>query len=89
MRPAQEVSDAGNVDDTVQKQQEVEDDFFPPFPNMRESIRSRPSDHVEDQEKPRRRLRNVPRPDYAEMVANKDPWNAPEMEIEVGPAGRK
>ncbi|KAI1654955.1 hypothetical protein F4813DRAFT_192632 [Daldinia decipiens] len=26
-------------------------------------------------EKPRRTPRSVPRPDYAELVANKDPWN--------------
>ncbi|KAI0173066.1 hypothetical protein GGR52DRAFT_571565 [Hypoxylon sp. FL1284] len=31
-------------------------------------------------EKPRRTPRSVPRPDYAELIANKDPWNLSDMD---------
>lgn len=62
--------------------QQVDDDFSPPFPKLREPARSRQSDRGEECEKPRRGRRNVPRPDYAEMVANKDPWII-EAEAEV------
>ncbi|KAK5633353.1 hypothetical protein RRF57_009067 [Xylaria bambusicola] len=48
------------------------DDFSPPFPRLRESIHSHQSTNEGECEKPRRTLRNVPRLDYAEIVA---PWN--------------
>ncbi|KAI1432539.1 hypothetical protein GGR50DRAFT_589319 [Xylaria sp. CBS 124048] len=37
---------------------------------------------VPEKRLPRRTPRNIPRPDYAEMVANKDPWSVPEAEVE-------
>ncbi|KAI0454172.1 hypothetical protein F5B21DRAFT_476870 [Xylaria acuta] len=83
--PVGSSGDTSQVDDTedmARRHQEIEDAFSPPFPKLRESLRSRQSDHEAEHEKPRRARRNVPRPDYAEMVANKDPWNASEMEIE-------
>jgi hypothetical protein len=88
VRSSRDASRADDVEEIVRKHQEIDDDFSPPFPQLRESLRSRQPDHEADQEKPRRALRNVPRPDYAEMVANKDFWNAPEMEAEVGPVCR-
>ncbi|KAI1322594.1 hypothetical protein F5Y16DRAFT_404302 [Xylariaceae sp. FL0255] len=63
-------------EDMMRKHKEIDDDFYPPFPQARESPRSRSSDQGQDLEKPRRPLRNVPRPDYKEMVAGKDPWDA-------------
>ncbi|KAI3321137.1 hypothetical protein HD806DRAFT_524440 [Xylariaceae sp. AK1471] len=88
VKSARDASRADDMEDIVRKHQEIDDDFSPPFPQLRESLRNRQSDHEEDHEKPRRALRNVPRPDYAEMVANKDFWNAPEMDNEVGSVGR-
>ncbi|KAI0469172.1 hypothetical protein F4859DRAFT_488788 [Xylaria cf. heliscus] len=73
---------ADDIDDMVRRHQEIEDAFSPPLPQVRESPRCHRSDREVGLEKPRRALRNVPRPDYAEMVANKDPWNASEIEIE-------
>ncbi|KAI8945722.1 hypothetical protein F4801DRAFT_593912 [Xylaria longipes] len=78
-----DTSQADDTEDTVRIHQEIEDAFSPPFPKLRESLRSRQSDREVEHEKPHRARRNVPRPDYAEMVANKDPWNTPEIEIEV------
>lgn len=83
MRSPGDTSQAYDVEDMVRRHQEIEDDFSPPFPKLRESLRSRQSDREAEHEKPHRARRNVPRPDYAEMVANKDPWNASEAEIEV------
>ncbi|KAI0441600.1 hypothetical protein F4803DRAFT_411773 [Xylaria telfairii] len=83
VRSPGDTSQAYDAEDMVRRHQEIEDDFSPPFPKLRESLRSRQSDREPEHEKPRRARRNVPRPDYAEMVANKDPWNASEAEIEV------
>ncbi|KAI1750740.1 hypothetical protein F4782DRAFT_548506 [Xylaria castorea] len=77
-----DTSQADDIEEMVRRHQEIEDAFSPPFPKLRESFRSRQSDREAKHEKPRRARRNVPRPDYAEMVANKDPWNASEIEIE-------
>ncbi|KAI1810525.1 hypothetical protein GGS20DRAFT_567119 [Poronia punctata] len=48
------------------------------FPEQRDPTRNHQSGHQMIQS--RRPLRNVPRPDYAEMVANKDPWDVLEAE---------
>ncbi|KAI0544744.1 hypothetical protein F4679DRAFT_563656 [Xylaria curta] len=75
---------AEGMKETMCRYQEVEYDSSTPSPKLRESLRGRQSDREAEHEKPRRARRNVPRPDYAEMVANKDPWNASETETEVG-----
>ncbi|KAI1735629.1 hypothetical protein F4680DRAFT_434618 [Xylaria scruposa] len=75
---------AEGIKEMMCRHQEIEYDFSTPSPNLRESFRGRQSDREAEHEKPRRARRNVPRPDYAEMIANKDPWNASETETEVG-----
>ncbi|KAJ3552403.1 hypothetical protein NPX13_g11121 [Xylaria arbuscula] len=65
---------------------DTDDDFSPPFPKLRESLHTRHSTHKTEHEKPRRTLRNVPRPDYAGMAA---PWNVPELEIKKEPKAAK
>ncbi|KAI1360966.1 hypothetical protein F5Y08DRAFT_343131 [Xylaria arbuscula] len=65
---------------------DTDDDFSPPFPKLRESLHTRQSTHKTEHEKPRRTLRNVPRPDYAGMAA---PWNVPELEIKKEPKAAK
>ncbi|KAJ8125946.1 hypothetical protein O1611_g7692 [Lasiodiplodia mahajangana] len=76
------LSQANDAETIVRKHQEIDDDFSVPLPKLRRSLCDRESDSEEVNEKPRRTRRNVPRPDYAEMVANKDPWNAPESDTE-------
>ncbi|GAP91444.1 hypothetical protein SAMD00023353_6200230 [Rosellinia necatrix] len=66
-------------EDVAQRHQEIDDDFCPPFSKLQSPPHSRQPD---PEEKPRRTRRNVPRPDYAEMVANKDPWNILEAETD-------
>ncbi|CAJ2504684.1 Uu.00g120780.m01.CDS01 [Anthostomella pinea] len=46
------------------------------------SIHARQSDDESEPEKPRRTPRSVPRPDYAELVANKDPCNGSDADSE-------
>ncbi|KAI0532738.1 hypothetical protein GGR58DRAFT_517496 [Xylaria digitata] len=79
-----ETSAQGNpqVDNTgdIMLRDEDLDDFCPSFPKLRDSIRSRQSDHEENHGKPRRARRNVPRLDYAEIAA---PWSASEVDTEV------
>ncbi|KAI0872425.1 hypothetical protein GGS24DRAFT_491506 [Hypoxylon argillaceum] len=79
---------ADDVDNTVRKHQEIDDDFSPLSPKLRGSLRNRQSDGEEVDKNLRRTRRNVSRPDYAEIVANKDPWNTPEIEVEVSLTGR-
>ncbi|KAI1189735.1 hypothetical protein F5B17DRAFT_438654 [Nemania serpens] len=79
-----DASQAEDLEDVERRHQEIEDDISSPSLKLRESLRSRQSDGGDGHEKPRRTRRNVPRPDYAEMVANKGPWSAPETEVEVG-----
>ncbi|KAI1421137.1 hypothetical protein F5Y12DRAFT_787701 [Xylaria sp. FL1777] len=50
------------------------------LPKLRESVRSRHSNNEREHEKPRRSLRSVTRPDYAEMAA---PWTVSEVGLEV------
>ncbi|KAI0103059.1 hypothetical protein GGR51DRAFT_261499 [Nemania sp. FL0031] len=76
------ISQANDAEAIVRKHQEIDDDFSPPLLKLRRSACDHESDSEEVHEKPRRTRRNVPRPDYAEMVANKDPWNAPESDTE-------
>ncbi|KAI0186248.1 hypothetical protein EV127DRAFT_175526 [Xylaria flabelliformis] len=73
---------AEDMEETLCEDQEIEYAFSTPTPKFQESLRGRQSDREAEHEKPRRARRNVPRPDYAEMVANKDPWNASETETE-------
>ncbi|KAI1125463.1 hypothetical protein F5Y10DRAFT_9053 [Nemania abortiva] len=79
---SKDISQANDAEDIVRKHQEIDDDFSPPSPKLRRSLWDHESDREKVHKKPRRTLRNLPRPDYAEMVANKDPWNAPEFEPE-------
>ncbi|KAI2636802.1 hypothetical protein GGS21DRAFT_513303 [Xylaria nigripes] len=81
---AQQSSDADDTEDITHEDPEANDTFSPPFTTLRDSLRGRQSDIETEPERPRRTLRNVPRPDYAEMVANKDPWNVPDVETEKG-----
>ncbi|KAI0399782.1 hypothetical protein F4802DRAFT_602663 [Xylaria palmicola] len=69
-----------DTDSTVEGVHEM-DDASSTLPKMRDKLCSRLSDR-EEEDRPHRARRNVPRPDYAEMVANKDPWNAPDSEPE-------
>ncbi|KAJ8109236.1 hypothetical protein ONZ43_g6189 [Nemania bipapillata] len=73
---------ADEADDIVRKHQEIEEDFSPPLPKLRGSLPNLQSDGEEEHKKLRRTRRNISRPDYAEIVANKDPWNAPEIETD-------
>ncbi|KAI0203666.1 hypothetical protein F4808DRAFT_417423 [Astrocystis sublimbata] len=84
-RPGSSVSTSQSdlAEFNVRDYQELEDTLDPSYSKLRESLRARESDRETEQEEPRRARRNVPRPDYAEMVANKDPWNSPEFEIET------
>ncbi|KAI0015296.1 hypothetical protein F4780DRAFT_91737 [Xylariomycetidae sp. FL0641] len=63
-----------DTQDSIVKSQEDDRQFT-------HSAKGESEEELED-ETPRRRLRTVPRPDYAEMVANKDPWNASDAESE-------
>lgn len=80
-----DASQADDPQDVERRHQEIENDISSPSRKLRESPRSRQSAGGDAHEKPRRTRRNVPRPDYAEMVANKGPWSTPEIETEVGP----
>ncbi|KAI5919602.1 hypothetical protein F4810DRAFT_497383 [Camillea tinctor] len=74
-----------DIQTILHKQEELEklDKDFVPAIKARESTSSRESDDDEPQpEKTRRPARNVPRPDYAELVANKDPWNTSDADSE-------
>ncbi|KAI8628362.1 hypothetical protein F5Y19DRAFT_135955 [Xylariaceae sp. FL1651] len=81
MKCAIDTSCADDTENMVRKHQEIDNYFSPPLPLLRESPHNHSLDHDEDQDKPRRTRRNVPRPDYAEMVANRDPWT-PEVDTE-------
>ncbi|KAI0145468.1 hypothetical protein GGR57DRAFT_506879 [Xylariaceae sp. FL1272] len=73
-RSAEVPTDADEVEDMMPKHKEIDDDFSPPFPKVRESPRNHTVDRDPEVETHRRPLRNVPRPDYAEMIAGKAPW---------------
>ncbi|GAW17679.1 hypothetical protein ANO14919_071390 [Xylariales sp. No.14919] len=77
--PSRVTPQADNTEHIVRNDEPIDDDFSPPFPSLRESIRSHQSDHEEDQGKPRRARRNVPRLDYAEIAA---PWKPSEVDTE-------
>ncbi|KAL7622632.1 hypothetical protein AAE478_008145 [Parahypoxylon ruwenzoriense] len=55
---------------------QVNDKNYTPSSKVRAHIISIGSDEESEGEKPRRTPRSVVRPDYAELVANKDPWNS-------------
>ncbi|KAI1177035.1 hypothetical protein F4777DRAFT_223172 [Nemania sp. FL0916] len=67
--------------DFLQTHQDIDDDFSPPSPELRGSLHKLQSDR-EEHMKLRRTRRNVTRPDYAELVANKDPLETFEIEPE-------
>ncbi|KAI1490945.1 hypothetical protein F5X96DRAFT_678733 [Biscogniauxia mediterranea] len=74
-----------DIQTILHKQEELEklDEDFVPIIKERESTSSRGSDDDEPEPgKTRRPARNVPRPDYAELVANKDPWNTSDADSE-------
>ncbi|KAI1496305.1 hypothetical protein F5X99DRAFT_424833 [Biscogniauxia marginata] len=74
-----------DIQTILHKQEELEklDKDFMPTIKVRVSTSSRESDDDEPEpEKARRPARNVPRPDYAELVANKDPWSASDADSE-------
>ncbi|KAI1298404.1 hypothetical protein F5Y03DRAFT_368182 [Xylaria venustula] len=77
--PSQRTSQTDHTEDTMGRYDET-DDKFSSLPKLRESARSRPSDHEREQEKRRRSSRNVPRQDYAEMIAA--PWTALDLDDE-------
>ncbi|KAI1164478.1 hypothetical protein F5B18DRAFT_615678 [Nemania serpens] len=85
LESSMDASQADDPQDVERRHQEIENDISSPSRKLRESPRSRQSAGGDAHEKPRRTRRNVPRPDYAEMVANKGPWSTPEIETEVGP----
>ncbi|KAF2963003.1 hypothetical protein GQX73_g10571 [Xylaria multiplex] len=77
--PANSNPQVDNTGDIMLRDEDM-DDFCPSFPKLRDSIRSRQSDHEENRGKLRRGRRNVPRLDYAEIAA---PWSASEVDTEV------
>lgn len=67
----------------MRKRQE-EDNNYTPSSKLHGPVAEDESDEGELQsEKPRRTRRSVVRPDYAELVANKDPWNLSDADSEV------
>ncbi|KAI3330263.1 hypothetical protein F4824DRAFT_505305 [Ustulina deusta] len=85
MTSPQDAPQADHTEDIIHRNEETDDDFCPLFLRLRDPARSRQSDREGEDEKPRRSLRNVARPDYAEMVA---PWSA-EVDIERTSKGVK
>ncbi|KAI0116741.1 hypothetical protein F4814DRAFT_447745 [Daldinia grandis] len=68
------------VADTLNVRKSKEDDknYTPSSKTRNPTVANETSESDEEEleaEKPRRTPRSVPRPDYAELVANKDPWN--------------
>ncbi|KAI0425634.1 hypothetical protein F5Y09DRAFT_321297 [Xylaria sp. FL1042] len=70
---------AVRTEDTVGRYEET-DDYFSPSSKLRESIRNHQLEHEGEHENLRRSSRNVPRQDYAEMIA---PWTIPGLDIET------
>ncbi|KAI0477137.1 hypothetical protein GGR56DRAFT_391015 [Xylariaceae sp. FL0804] len=70
------------LDEIARKHREIEEDFTT-APEPQDSLQLDDSDYDAD-ERPRRTPRSVPRPDYAEIVANKDSWNESDAESELG-----
>ncbi|KAI1111495.1 hypothetical protein F5Y14DRAFT_443264 [Nemania sp. NC0429] len=87
--PSTDAPEADDSEDIGRRQEDIEEDISSPSRKLRESLRSRQSDGGDEHEKPRRTRRNVPRPDYAEMVAFKGLWSAPETEAEVSLCHRR
>ncbi|KAI8961304.1 hypothetical protein F5Y11DRAFT_229616 [Daldinia sp. FL1419] len=59
----------------VRKSKEDDKNYTPSSKSRNPTVINETEDEESETEKPRRTPRSVPRPDYAEMVANKDPWN--------------
>lgn len=81
------VEDVDDVDDVkidtnepLRKRQD--DKNYTPSKKIQNHVPTHEPDDEVEAEKPRRTPRSVQRPDYAEMVANKDPWNLSDEESE-------
>ncbi|KAI1373148.1 hypothetical protein F4677DRAFT_462517 [Hypoxylon crocopeplum] len=72
---ADKVDKVDKADSFIARQGQEDDKNYLPSNKPRDPVLADESDEELEVEKPRRTPRSVPRPDYAELVANKDPWN--------------
>lgn len=71
---------------TVRKSKEDDKNYTPSSKPRNPTVVDETNESDEEEleaEKPRRTPRSVPRPDYAELVANKDPWNLSDGDSDV------
>ncbi|KAI1134610.1 hypothetical protein F5Y05DRAFT_202789 [Hypoxylon sp. FL0543] len=74
--PGKSRSRASQAESVKDRKLQDEDKNYTPSSKPRNPSENIESDEEElESEKPRRTPRSVARPDYAELVANKDPWN--------------
>ncbi|KAI1758510.1 hypothetical protein GGR53DRAFT_516917 [Hypoxylon sp. FL1150] len=64
------------------KRQDNDKNYTPSKKPRNPAVINESVEEVEAEKQPRRTPRSVVRPDYAEMVANKDPWNLLDMDSE-------
>ncbi|KAI1341318.1 hypothetical protein F5Y15DRAFT_377689 [Xylariaceae sp. FL0016] len=72
----------GHLELQRMEQKNQESDSKLTSPTKDEEVRRSNDPDDEMDEKPRRTPRSVPRPDYAELIANKDPWNTSDSDSE-------
>lgn len=65
------------------KRQETDKNYTPSNKLRNPTVINESDEELEAEKQPRRTPRSVLRPDYAELVANKDPWNLLDMDGEV------
>ncbi|XDG06413.1 hypothetical protein ABKA04_006028 [Annulohypoxylon sp. FPYF3050] len=81
--PGKSRSKTTPADSGIMRKRQQEDNNYTPSSKLHGPVAEDESDEGELQsEKPRRTRRSVVRPDYAELVANKDPWNLSDADSE-------
>ncbi|XXG95319.1 hypothetical protein Hte_001580 [Hypoxylon texense] len=78
--PGKSRSRSSQIDAVNVRKRQENDKSYTPSNRPRNPSVTNESDEELEVEKPRRTPRSVIRPDYAELVANKDPWNLSDME---------
>ncbi|KAI4865731.1 hypothetical protein F4820DRAFT_283287 [Hypoxylon rubiginosum] len=81
--PGKSRSRSGQADAVNVRKRQENDKNYTPSNKPRTTSVANESDEELEVEKPRRTPRSVLRPDYAELVANKDPWNLSDMDSDA------
>ncbi|OTB00456.1 hypothetical protein M426DRAFT_15400 [Hypoxylon sp. CI-4A] len=82
--PGRTRAKGSQVDSPIARNRQEDDKNYTPSNKPRDvAINSDSEEEMEVEKQPRRTTRPVARPDYAELVANKDPWNLSDADSEA------